>query len=210
MFNGEVSKQVAIGWLLETYHYIKAFPRALDVAVAHADGELKELLQEYTEHERGHEIFVENTLIKLGISREEVRHSIPLVTTKLINMQMRELFAINPCSALLVAAVVEAGELEEDELTNLQSDFTRHFNFSDTCLEPLFTHTRIDEEFGHSQLAENNPHLLHFSSLNELNNVVNGLHDLKHAFDAQKLEIKEYYSRPGNYFPRQYVDFFAI
>ena len=43
-----------------------------------------------------------------------------------------------------------------------------------------------------------------------LHDIVNKLHDLKHAFDVQKLEIEHYYARKGNYVPRQFVDFFAV
>lgn len=210
IFNGATSRQVAIGWLMETYHYIRCFPFALHIAAESATGELKDVLLEYASQEYGHEIFVEQTLLRLGVRIEEVRNSIPLVTTRLIDLLMRELFAATPCAALLLAAIVEADDFTEDELPRLQSDFSRHYDAPQDCLTPLFQHSQIDSELGHGKLAERYSHLLSFSNAHELHETINRLHDIKHAFDAQKLEIKEYYGRQGNYFPRQYVDFFSI
>jgi hypothetical protein len=210
VFNGAVARQVAIGWLLETYHYIRSVPAALDVAVAHAHGELRDVLARYADQERGHEGFVEQSLLRLDLTQDEIRHSIPLVTTRLIDLLMRELFARTPCAALLVAALVEADDFGDDELPALQRDFSRHYNAPADCLAPLFRHSQIDADLGHGKLAERHAHLLRFDSEAQLNDTVNKLHDLKHAFDAQNLEIKDYYGRLGNYFPRQSVDYFAI
>lgn len=210
VFSGDVSHRVAIGWLLETYHYIKAFPSAIDIAAGAASGELRSVVEEYANQERGHEQFVEDTLVRLGLTRDEVRTSTPLVTTRLIDLLMKEMFVTTPQAALLVAAIVEADDFEEDELPSLSRQFTQHYGVDQDALDPLFRHSMIDAELGHGELAERYRHLLTFSNEHELNDMVNKLHDLKHAFDAQKLEIKEYYSREGNYLPRQVVDYFAI
>lgn len=34
--------------------------------------------------------------------------------------------------------------------------------------------------------------------------------DIKHAFNLQAIEIKDYYSGIGNYLPRQKVDYFGV
>lgn len=210
VFNGAVSRRVAIGWLLETYHYIKQFPDALAVAAQAASGELRDVLVEYAQQERGHEVFVEQTLLRLGLTTDEVRHSVPLVTTRLIDLLMREMFASTPCAALLLAAIVEADDFAEDELPDLQRSFSRHYGAAEDCLAPLFQHSHIDSHLGHGKLAQAHTKLLRFKNGSDLHETVNRLHDIKHAFDAQKLEIKDYYGRQGNYFPRQRVDFFAI
>lgn len=210
VFDGAVSRRVAFGWLLETYHYIRSFPYALEVAAKSASGELRAVLVDYAEQERGHEMFVEQSLVRLGLSADEVRHSIPLVTTRLIDLLMRELFEATPCVALLLAGIVEADDFQEEEIPGLQRRFAQHYAAPLDALEPFFRHSRIDSDLGHGKLPTRYSRLLTFRNDFELNNVVNRLHDIKHAFDAQKLEIKEYYSREGNYFPRQPVDFFAI
>lgn len=210
VFQGEVSREVAIGWLIETYHYIRDFPAALEVAAHAATGELKGVLQTYAAQEKGHESFVEQSLSRLGLQPDELHQCVPLVSTRLIDLLMRELFSATPCAALLVAAVVEADDFLPDELAALQRAFSSHYHAPPDALAAFFQHSQIDADLGHSQLAAKHAHLLTFQSEAELNQTVNRLHDLKHAFDAQKLEIKDYYSRVGNYFPRQPVDFFSI
>lgn len=210
VFNGAVSRRVAVGWLLETYHYIKHFPDALARSADSASGELRSVLAEYARQERGHEAFVEQTLVRLGLRPEEVRQSVPLATTRLIDLLMREMFTATPCSALLLAAIVEADDFPAGELPRLQQDFSRHHDAAPDCLAPFFQHSQIDSDLGHGQLAQRHAALLQFKDGNELHETVNRLHDIKHAFDAQKLEIKDYYGHPGNYFPRQRVDFFSI
>ncbi len=210
VFNGDVSRAVAVGWLLETYHYIRNFPAALQLAADAATGELKKVLSAYAAQEQGHELFVEQSLCHLGLSAEEVRHSIPLVSTRMIDLLMRELFSQTPCAALLVAAIVEADDFHPGELPAMQRAFAQHYQTPEDALAPFFKHSQIDADLGHGKLATQHAHLLNFRSETELANTVNNLHDLKHAFDAQKLEIKDYYGRVGNYFPRQRVDFFSI
>jgi hypothetical protein len=210
VFNGDVSREVALGWLLETYHYIRCFPGALEIAAAGASGELHDVLKTYAQQEQGHELFVEQSLCRLGLRPEEVRHSAPLVTTRLIDLLMRELFKQTPCAALLVAAIVEADDFRPEELPAMHEAFARHYDAPEDGLVPFFRHSQIDADLGHGTLAMRYAHLLTFRSETELAHTVNCLHDLKHAFDAQKLEIKDYYSRGGNYFPRQRVDFFSI
>lgn len=210
VFNGEVSFQVAVGWLLESYHYIHCFPAALEVAAASAAGTLHHVLQDYAAQEQGHELFVEQTLCRLGLSSDEIRSSVPLVTTRLIDLLMRELFRDTPCAALLVAAMVEADDFAPEELQGLQAAFARHYEVDLDCLAPYFRHSQIDADLGHAKLADAHSHLLRWHSESQLARTVNRLHDLKHAFDAQKLEIKAYYGQVGNYFPRQRVDYFSL
>ena len=207
---GTVSSRVVLGWLLETYHYIKAFPAAVQLAADHATGELRDVLLEYAAQERGHEIYVLRTLEALGLRREEIEHSIPLVSTRLVDLLMRELFQKLPMAALLVAAIVEADGLTDEELGEFREALERHYGFAQSALLPLQEHMKVDDRLGHSSLARRHEPLIVVPDEDTLHDLVNKLHDLKHAFDVQKLEIKEYYSRTGNYFPRQFVDFFAI
>ena len=208
--NGELPRRVVIGWLLETYHYIKAFPKALAYASEHAEGELKDVIIKYAEQEKGHEAFIAACLENLGLSIEEIEASIPLVSTRAIDLLMKEMFALEPCTVLMVARLVEAYEIEEDSIDHFKTLLENKYQIDGSAVDPLFAHARIDEEMGHAKLLEENLHLLEFRDINHVHDVINKLHDFKHAIDLQGLEIKDYYSKTGNYFPRQYVDYFAI
>lgn len=207
---GKVTREIVCGWLLETYHYIRTFPDTIAHAAAHARGELHDVLAEYAAQERGHETFVLKCLTNLGFKVEEVEDSIPLTSTRLIDMLMRELFQDAPAAALLVAAVVEAQDLEVEDAAGFRAAIQDHYQLPAEALLPLQEHMLVDAELGHGQLAQRHAHLVAFKDETLIHNIVNRMHDIKHAFDLQSLEIKHYYSHQGNYVPRQFVDFFSI
>ncbi len=210
IMQGKVCKNVVIGWLLETYHYIKEFPKVIDLAANDATGDLKAVLTQYAQEEQGHEEFITESLLHIGLSRQEIEQSIPLVSTRTINLLMRELFEFEPCSVLLVANIIEATDFEASQADEFQQNLTQNYQLSPETFRPFLEHTRIDAQLGHGKMLENHRDLLDKIEIAKLDVVVNKIHDLKHAFDLQKLEIKDYYTHQGNYFPRQFVDFFAI
>jgi len=210
IFSGKTSKNVVIGWLLETYHYVKTFPEALEIAAKNASSGLKDLLTSYAKQEKGHEKFILESLMRAGITRLEVESSIPLISTRTIDFLLKELFTIEPCSVLLVAGIIEADDYNEHSALEIAKMLNKTHQFPIDMLEPFFEHVKIDFKYGHHKLLENNLAYLQEIKSENLNDVVNKLHDIKHAFDVQRLEIFDYYNKVGNYLPRQYVDFFAI
>ena len=171
---------------------------------------MQKILRQYAQEEKGHEEFIIQSLLKGGVCREEIEQSIPLVSTRTIDLLMRELFELEPCSALLVARIIEATEFNEQEAEEFKRATLKHYALNHETFDPFFEHVRVDAELGHAELLEKHIDLVELKSPSNLHVLVNKLHDLKHAFDLQKLEIKDYYSHVGNYFPRQFVDFFAI
>lgn len=211
LMEGKLPKEALIGWLIEMYHYISDFPDAIDVATQHAEGELKTLLIKYANEERHHNVFVLRTLENLGISQREVQSSTPMLSTRLVGFIMRDLFQTCPSSVLLMAALVEANEIEEDKVGLFNERMQQHYHTPDQAFKPYFDHQDIDAKLGHVRLLKDNLHLLHFKDKHTRDQVVNKLHDLKHAFDLMGLEITHYYQDlGGKYFPRQPIDFGAI
>lgn len=205
-------RKVLIGWLLETYHYIRDFPDAIAAAAALApEGALRCLLERYADEERGHERFVLETLENIGLSRREVIESRPLVSTRMIGLLMRDLFATAPASVLLMAALVEAQELPDDGGDGAQAVIETHYNLPTGALAPYFLHQTIDAQLGHQKLLEDNLDCFDIDDPAMLDLVVDKLHDLKHGFDLQGLEIRRYYGMAdGAYLPRQPMSFGAI
>jgi hypothetical protein len=210
LVDGRLPKPALIGWLLETYHYINQFPAAIAYGAKHARGEMRDILNTYAQQETGHEIFVQRTLTNLGLSDAEVTNSIPLVSTRLIDFLMREMIAEVPPSALLLAGILEAGDLEDDEADGFFNRISEAYKVPASAFAPLREHMMIDAKLGHAELGKVHADLIDFSSEAALHSTVNRLHDIKHAFDLQKLEIEDYYCKQGDYIPRQFVDFFAI
>jgi len=209
--NGMLPVSALVGWLLEMYHYIKDFPEAIKHAEVRAVGPLKDLLHEYSCQETGHEEFVLRTLEGLGLSRVEVANSIPLVGTRTVSFMMRSLVELNPSAMLLIAALVEAQDFDEKLIGQFTTALEQHYNIPASVFDPYFEHQRIDVKMGHAQLLENNLDLVDIDAQPLLDRVVNELHDLKHAFDLQGLEIEQYYGDlNGRYLPRQFMSFAAV
>ncbi len=209
--SGALPKPVLVGWLLEMYHYIKDFPDAIEHGAQHATGRLREVLTDYAAEERGHEGFVLETLVNLGVTREEVRTSIPLLSTRLVGFLMRELFELEPASALMAAAVVEAQEFDEGQIEAFKASLERHYGVEARAFDPYFRHQQIDVGLGHAELLAEHIELVEIEDRGRLDEVVNKLHDLKHAFDLQGIEVKAYYTElNGKYVPRQAVEYESI
>jgi hypothetical protein len=69
----------------------------------------------------------------------------------------------------------------------------------------------VDWSLNHAALLAANIDLIEIDDVAILDQIVNKIHDLKHAFDLQGLEIKAYYTNlDGKYLPRQPVDFHSI
>ncbi|MEG3164349.1 iron-containing redox enzyme family protein [Sphingomonas sp. PB2P19] len=212
LIDEDLPRPVLLGWLLETYHYVRDFPDAIAAAAALApEGALKALLVRYGEEERGHERFVVETLVNMGLSAREVIDSRPLVSTRAIGWLMRDLFATAPASVLLMAALVEAQELPDDGADGAQALIETRYDLPKGALAPYFAHQKIDAQLGHQQLFEDHLDCFDIDDAATLDRVVDKLHDLKHGFDLQGLEIRRYYgSGDGAYLPRQPMSFGAI
>ena len=134
--------------------------------------------------------------------------SIPLVSTRTIDLLLKELFTLGPSSVLFVSRIIEAVDVEVEEIAACNEFLTKKYGLEPNALDPFFEHVKIDMELGHGEFLDQKQDLLNIGD--NCHTIVNKLHDLKHAFDVQKLEILDYYNHPGNYFPRQFVDFFAL
>jgi hypothetical protein len=190
------------------YHYIRDFPHAVAHGAKFAQGDLQRVLLKYAREEEGHEEFVLRTLMNLGMSRAEVMGSVPLLSTRLVGFLMREIFAAEPASVFLVAAVIEAQEFAENQIRTVKKAFSTHYSIPESTFDPYFDHQRIDVGLGHAQLLERHAGLFTCRDIATLDSLVNKVHDLKHAFDLQSLEIKQYFNKlDGKYCVRQPVGY---
>jgi hypothetical protein len=211
LMDEDVPKTVLIGWLLETYHYVHDFPRAIDTAAQAAGaGPLQALLAQYADEERGHELFVLDTLLNIGLSEAEVRGSRPLGSTRLIGFLMQELFAQYPAAVLPVAALIEAQEVAPEQVERFRVGVERKFQLPGDALAPYFEHQALDARLGHCRLLVDHRECFDVIDRRSLDEITHKIHDLKHAFDLQAAEIRDYYGSPaGRYLPRQPMTFAA-
>jgi hypothetical protein len=211
ILSGNHPVNVFKGFLLETYHYIKDFPEILHCAAEKAiDSNLKEEIFNYYLQELGHESFIMLDLMKLGFSEKEVENSVPLVSTQTIIWLMKDLFERFPFTVFLVAKVIEADDFDENLGDEIRDSIQTNLQVDRSTLDGLIEHMKVDYSLGHSQLLEKNLQYIIFEEKEAIHFVINRIHDIKHAFDLQKLEIIQYYTQEGNYIPRQRVDYFGV
>ncbi|WP_437308691.1 iron-containing redox enzyme family protein [Sorangium sp. So ce388] len=209
--HGSLPKTALTGWLCEMYHYISDFPLAIEHGARRAEGRLKDVLVRYAQQEKHHDEFVVRTLENLGLKRDEVKGSAPLVSTRAIGLLMREMFEHEPCSVLLMAALVEAQEFQEEHIAGFKQCMHETYGVPLDAFDPFFEHQQIDVGMGHAELLADNIDLIDVTDMERLDGMVNRLHDLKHAFELQSLEIRDYYTNlNGKYFPRQRMRFSSL
>lgn len=209
--SGKLPREALIGWLLEMYHYIMDFPEAIQAAADASSGTLKFILEKFAREERGHEIFVVKTLVNLGLSVKEIESSHPMLSTRMIGFVMRDMFSLEPSTVLLLAALVEAQEFDEDQIGIFKQKLDDYYKIGARSFDPYFDHQRIDFNLGHAKMLEDNLDLLNVSNPSLLDGMVNKLHDVKHAFDLQGAEIRSYYGDlNGKYVPRQPINYSDI
>lgn len=205
------TKRVVMGWMLETYHYIKQFPFALSAGIDHTKNPtFKKFLMKYAAQEKGHERYIENCLIKMGFTSNEVRAGNCLVSTGLIHKQMLEMVRYEPLAVLPISLMIESLEYEEEELSRTYEEIALFYGFERTTFQDFLHHMKVDFQLGHGKIFSECKELLKEISVEKINSIVNSLHDLKHCFDLQSLEIKKHYEKKGTYMPRQYISFFGI
>lgn len=210
ILSGKLKKEVVLGWLFETYHYIKFFPETLEVASNHASGKLKEIIAKYAKEEKGHEIFIARSLEMAGFSKDEIQHSTPLVSTKTIKLLLEDLFAFEPATVFIVAGIIEALEYQDATKQKFAKAMKKFYSFNPSIWDPLFEHIKIDDSLGHQKLLEKHIEYIKKIDKTKLNAIADKIHDIKHAFDLQALEIKSHYSNAGSYLQRQKVLFSSI
>lgn len=199
------------GWMLETYHYIKKFPYAILCGVEKAqDAIFKKFMKTYYRQEKGHETFIEKCLVKMGFTKEEIRTGNSLISTQLIHKQMVEMISYEPLSILPIALMIESLEYDEEELEHTYEQLAVHYGFVPTTFQDFLLHMKIDFQLGHGLIFHKYKHYLEGLNVEKLNVLVNSLHDLKHCFDLQSMEIQKHYGKKGTYMPRQYISFDSI
>lgn len=208
---GLSTREVALGLLIESYHYVRSASRHISTAISHAtDESAARILSKYLSDEHEHDLLFERGLEYAGIPRATLRSSHPTVgTMSLINMLCeigrRSSLAYLSCTSLFEARSTDA-EQAEAEFREICSSY----DIPELTADLFIRHFRADLSAGHSSLLRQyiskddriDSELAHES--------INLMHDLKHAFDQYHDQILIYYEDISNYSPRPKVDFFCL
>jgi len=208
---GTMRREVLLGLILETYHYVSAAPRHIATAIANCDDiRLTGLLSDYFSDERSHgELFVD-ALSRLGIPAEHVSDANPLTGTLSLINNLCAIAASSTLSYIACTSLFEARGADFDEGADSMRRVARVAGYPEEAVEPLLTHMRIDLRAGHVALIDKAMEIAGAVPAHLAHRVVNDLHNLKHSYDQFHDQIVQYYSNIGNHIPRLYVDYFSL
>lgn len=209
--NQDYRGEVFLGLILETYHYINSASRHISTAIAHCtDPRWKHLLSEYLSEEYDHAWMARDSLINMGLSKEEVENAHPLIGTWSWTNNLCEIAREDTLGYLACTKLFEARGTETLEGANTLQRLAVAYGYPEGCLAPLVSHVAEDVKANHSGLLEEALADREFVPAWQAHRAVNNLHDLKHSFDQYNDNIILYYSDVSNYIPRLKVDYFSL
>lgn len=204
-------KEVFLGLIIETYHYINAASRHISTAIAHCtDPKWKHLLSQYLSEEYDHAWMARQSLVNMGVPEAQVESAQPLIGTWSLINNLCEIARGDTLGYLACTKLFEArGPETADGATTLQR-LAVEYGYPDGCLEPLASHVLADVEAEHTGLLEEALEGREWVDAGQAHVAVNNLHDLKHSYDQYSENILYYYSDVANYIPRLKVDYFSL
>jgi pyrroloquinoline quinone (PQQ) biosynthesis protein C len=209
--NMDFRKEVFLGLIMETYHYINSASRHISTAIAHcSDPAWKHLLSEYLSEEYDHAWMARDSLINMGLSKEEVDNAHPLIGTWSWTNNLCEIAREDTLGYLACTKLFEARGVDTLDGAHTLQRLAEAYGYPEGCLSPLVSHVEEDVKANHTGLLEEA--LADRASVPawQAHRAVNNLHDLKHTFDQYNDGIITYYSDVSNYIPRLKVDYFSL
>ena len=207
----ELRKEVLIGLFLETYHYVKSAPEHTGNALVHCKNDhWKQILLQYLVDEHNHADFYLDCLVELGIPRERVIKSQPLIgTSSLINMLM-DIGKKSTLGYLACTGLFEANKYDFKASKDVVRRIFSLYGLPQRVLDGPIRHLELDVQMDHNSLLGEALEHCSLISADEAHYAVNCVHDLKHAFDQFHDQIIQYYSDISNYIPRLQVDYYSL
>lgn len=208
---GSLRKEVLMGLLLETYHYVKSAPEHTGTAIVHCkNNSWKNILVQYLVDEYNHSEFYIDALVKLGIEKERVFNAQPLIgTSSLLNM-LSDIGRKSTLGYLACTNLFEANKFDYQHSKKITQNILKLYGLPANTMQGPLTHIEKDIEMNHNSLLGEALEEVQQLDLEEVNYAINCVHDLKHAFDQYHDQILQYYSDISNYIPRLKVDFYSL
>jgi pyrroloquinoline quinone (PQQ) biosynthesis protein C len=204
-------KEVFLGLIIETYHYINSASRHISTAIAHCqDPDWKQLLSEYLSEEYNHAWMPRESLVRMGMRERDVVEAHPLIGTWSLINNLCEIARNDTLGYLACTKLFEARGGETLDGAQRLQRLAVEYGYPDDCLQPLVSHVQTDVEANHLGLLEEALQGRTSIAAADAHRAVNNLHDLKHSFDQYHYDIIAYYSDISNYIPRVKVDYFSL
>lgn len=208
---GEAGHDLISGFLLETYHFVGMAAKHISTAIAHcSDSHVTELLSEYLADEYRHRELIADSIVAMGIPREQIENAHPVIgTLSLVNM-LCEIGRTSTLGYLCCLNLIEARPQEESEARAAWTTIARKAGIDSKVFDGLMRHMQVDVTVGHVDLLAAAMSKQDAVFTRDAHLAINQMHDLKHAFDQFHDQIIQYYADISNYVPRLTVDYFSL
>ena len=142
---GKVRKEVFVGMLLENYHYVRSAPHHIGVAREHCSNPAwKAILEDFWNEEQGHEELYLQTLVRIGLKREEVEAAHPLIGTLSLTNMLCEIGRTSTLGYLCCTSLFEARGEDFEGAKNALESLGQNYGVTPEQLGPAIDHLRID------------------------------------------------------------------
>jgi pyrroloquinoline quinone (PQQ) biosynthesis protein C len=207
----QLRREVFLGMLLETYHYIKSASLHIGTAIAHCnDPAFEHILAEYHSEEWNHAHFALDTLVRMGMPKEQVLTAHPIIGTWSLINNLCDIARQDTLSYLACTTLFEAREQDAEGAAKDMRQLAVAYGYPEDAADPLIQHMELDVAADHKSLLAEALESRESVTAAEAHRVVNNLHDLKHSYDQFHDGIVQYYSEISNYIPRLTVDYFSL
>ena len=203
-------KEVFLGLLLETYHYVRLLsPMLIQVAQEWKESLFKSVVINYAQEEMDHHLDYQVVLDTVPRLKDRVANSHPTVGTLSLIRNFESIGRRSPLSLVCCLQLIEARSFEGEDAENHLLQIASRYELEELVV-PFVHHMRADLDLAHSSLLAEALADVDKLPAEIVHEAVNDMHDLKHCFDEFHDVIIKYYSDISNYIPRPRVDFFAL
>jgi pyrroloquinoline quinone (PQQ) biosynthesis protein C len=154
--SGQASRNVVLGWGIETYHYVHSANEHMAAAVAYCrDNSVVRmwLAQHYIEEHNHGDIFL-NGLVESGLSRELVSEAPPLASTRALINYLNELAISDTLAYSGVFGVMQptSGTRTRADVDEVYQPLISAYGFASGMLGAFRTHSSLDADLDHNQI----------------------------------------------------------
>ncbi|ABC93996.1 hypothetical protein RHE_PF00103 (plasmid) [Rhizobium etli CFN 42] len=207
---GDYRREVFLGLLIETYHYVYLLPRTLlSLSQLMRPTRFQGVVAEYAHEEMDHYIAYREALSTVAEIGNSLSTSHPTVGTLSLIRNFESIGRKSDLSLVCCLQLIEARKAEVSEAeSNLRSIADRYK--LPELVEAFIDHMKADIDLGHSNLLSDALQGTEHIDAAAAHDAVNDMHDIKHCFDAFHESVLGYYRDISNYIPRPKVDYFAL
>jgi hypothetical protein len=199
LFAGTAEDRVVDGWLIESYHFIRAANARLTYATAHADDErIRDIFAHQSLEEYNHHEFFAESLRRRGLDPVIVDRVGPLPTTRAVVDMARyaaraDCLAYAACSGLL-----ESTGSDADKARSFYRAVSENFDKEGKdFVAPMLEHINLDEAYEHGSVMRHVFDPIPVISAERADRIIQIAHLFKETLELWFDDILQTYFRKG-------------